>query len=159
MKTILAISIFLLICPCRFDTGDLRGDSVRAGVTPYQYQIMREFDLPRSFGFREIDSVVSICGQCDIPLGIAFRMIYSESRYDSTRVNDKYGCWGYIQLNPKYFSYGNRFDNLRQGFTFLAQKKAQYGSWSKAVNYYGSGGAMACSPESIAYVVRGRVNN
>ena len=61
------------------------------------------YRIPPSFTASELDFVSDMCIIKCIPLHIALNIIHNESRFDSTAVNPKTGCWGYMGLSPKYF--------------------------------------------------------
>lgn len=122
---------------------------------PYQYKYMETYDIPRTFGFREIDTVISVSHKYGVPEPIAFRLIYVESRFDSTAVNKTSGCWGYMGLSPKYFTAKNRFENIEQGLAFLSARRFALGSWEDALSYYNSGECMCSRSEYLNFVLYG----
>ena len=109
------------------------------------------YDIPAYFPDEDIDSVLAISGRYKIPEHIAFNMIHEESRFDSTADNGL--CGGYMQLNKKYFKWGNRFDNMLQGLRFLRSKYDEYETWAGAVIYYNSGGNMSSRPAYVNYIL------
>ena len=119
----------------------VKNDMVQPQIQNTVVDLRAKYHIPKKFGQRQIERVLKLSAEFSIPEHIAFNLIREESRFDSTVVS-KRGAKGYLQLLPKYFTFVNSDDNLRQGFKFLRQQFDRLGTWRKAVNYYNSGHRM-----------------
>jgi soluble lytic murein transglycosylase-like protein len=117
------------------------------------YDIRNKYDIPDSFTTANIDTVLSLADKLNIPEHIVFNLIYRESNFDSSVISHE-GCYGYMQLHPKYFDATGNDENLRQGLTFLKEQFIQLGTWEKALIYYNSGDNMNSNKEFINYILK-----
>lgn len=117
-----------------------------------QLDLRSKYDIPQTFSDACIDSVWAIKTRLGIPEHIPFNLLMKESSFDSTALSPD-GCFGYMQLNPKYFKPCNSNENIRQGLYFLKEQYDRLGSWEKAVIYYNSGERMKSSPEFVDYIL------
>ncbi len=60
-------------------------------------------DVPETVPYRDLKLMYNRCQEKDIPVGIFFRLVYFESRYDSTATS-RVGARGYCQVMPKTIS-------------------------------------------------------
>lgn len=108
--------------------------------------------------------VASKAAQYGIPADIADRWVHAESAYDP-KATSKKGARGLTQLMPKTAdTYGVKDvedpeQNVEGGAHYLADLKAQFGSWDKALAAYNAGpgavtkaGGVPDYPETQAYV-------
>jgi soluble lytic murein transglycosylase-like protein len=136
-------------------------DRLEASKTPFIfvyvnqtiYDIRDKYDIPDSFTTANIDTVLSLADELNIPEHIVFNLIYRESNFDSSVISYE-GCYGYMQLHPKYFNATGNNENLRQGLTFLKEQFIQLGTWEKALIYYNSGDNMNSNKEFIDYILK-----
>lgn len=117
-----------------------------------QLSVRDKYDIPETFSDVCIDSVWAIKTRLGIPEHIPFNLIMKESSFDSTALSPD-GCFGFMQLNPRYFKPCNSNENIRQGLMFLRQQYDRLGSWDKAVIYYNSGEKMRSDPEFVNYIL------
>ena len=76
----------------------------------------------------ELDALLEACDVGHIAPEIAMGLIQVESNFDSGAVNPKSGCYGYCQLNPRYFpSDLSPADNVQVGIEYLAYQLERYG--------------------------------
>ena len=76
----------------------------------------------------ELSALLETCeaGHIDVPTGLG--LIQVESNFNPNAVNPKSGCYGYCQLNPKYFQTDlPPVDNIRTGIEYLAYQLDRYG--------------------------------
>ena len=111
-----------------------------------------KYNIPKSMSDVCIDSVWAIKTRLGIPEHIPFNLIMKESCFDSNSLSPD-GCFGYMQLNPKYFKPCNSNENIRQRLTFLKEQYDRLGSWEKAVIYYNSGNKIKSDPEFVRYIL------
>ena len=94
----------------------------------------------------------------DIPVRIAFRLVYTESRFNDT-ITSPVGAYGFTQLMPKTFNHlkdqlgfshltiDNRFGNIYLGFYYLRtlydywinKGKSENTAWKFALASYNAG--------------------
>ena len=74
-----------------------------------------------------------------MPYALALGLIYTESRFDAYAVSAS-GCYGYCQLNPRYFPAGLcPADNIRHGIGWLGELIVEYGDVGAALTAYNAG--------------------
>lgn len=95
------------------------------------------------FGRKAYTEMKKWCRYYRVPEEIVLAIIYSESRFQSWRVNDLTGCFGYMQLSPKYFDEGGRMKNIHDGIKFLSDCYEKYHRWDSAIAFYAGGSNMA----------------
>jgi soluble lytic murein transglycosylase-like protein len=117
-----------------------------------QLDLRSKYDIPETFSDANIDSVWAIKNRLGIPEHIPFNLLMKESAFDSNALSPD-GCFGYMQLNPRYFKPCKSDENIRQGLMFLKEQYDRLGSWEKAVIYYNSGERMKSSPEFVDYIL------
>jgi len=88
----------------------------------------------------EHDAVLrAVCEESGVPYALALGLIYTESRFTSDAVS-KSGCYGYCQLNPRYFPSGlSPEDNIRHGIGWLGDLIGEYGDVAAALTAYSVG--------------------
>lgn len=135
-------------------------DQVHSLTTPFiivyanveQLSIRDKYAIPQTMSDACIDSVWAIKTRLGIPEHIPFNLIMKESSFDSTALSPD-GCFGFMQLNPRYFKPCNSNENIRQGLMFLRQQYDRLGTWEKAIIYYNSGEKMRSDPEFVNYIL------
>lgn len=85
-------------------------------------------------------TLVGVCSDNNIPLDIALGLIWVESRFQPDVVSPS-GCYGYCQLNPRYFPADlSPVDNIRNGMEYLGDCLERYnGDLSAALTAYHDG--------------------
>lgn len=73
-------------------------------------------NVPENVPYSDIKLMYDRCQEKDIPVGIFFRLVYFESRYDSTAASSA-GARGYCQVMPKTFSIWYNKLKLKGGTT------------------------------------------
>ena len=80
-----------------------------------------------------------VCEESGVPYALALGLIYTESRFTPNAVS-KSGCYGYCQLNPRYFPSGlSPEDNIRHGIGWLGELIGEYGDVAAALTAYSVG--------------------
>lgn len=110
------------------------------------------FKIPDKFINTQIDTVIEISKRMEIPRHISFNLIFKESCFDST-VTSPVGCYGYMQLHPRYFTTSTSYDNILQGLNFLKEQHDRFGNWDKALTYYNSGESMYRNSNFVNYIL------
>jgi hypothetical protein len=139
MRKWIVLAAFLMvgyIKPLEGVQNPLRNELVKPKQQNTAVDLRTKYHIPKKFGQKEIDTVLFYSKTLRIPENICFNLIYIESRFDSTAVNKKTKCAGYAQLHPKYFTFTDRFDNLKQGFEYLKKLFDKHGDWKKALQKY-----------------------
>lgn len=79
------------------------------------------------------------CAEHGVPVPLALGVIQVESRFQPDAVSPE-GCYGLMQLNPKYFPAGlSPADNLRAGIEYLGRLLEQRGDTAAALTAYNTG--------------------
>lgn len=138
----------------------IKYDRLETSKTPFilvyvnisNYDIREKYNIPDKFTNADIGNVLDITKELGIPEHIAFNLLFKESCFDSTVVSRE-GCYGYMQLHPKYFNAIGNKDNLQQGFVFLKKQFLEFGTWEKALIYYNSGNNMNSNKQFIDYIL------
>lgn len=79
------------------------------------------------------------CAEHGVPVPLALGVIQVESRFQPDAVSQE-GCYGLMQLNPKYFPAGlSPADNLRAGIEYLGRLLKQRGDPAAALTAYNAG--------------------
>ena len=88
----------------------------------------------------ELQTVLfEVCTENDVPVALALGVIEVESCFLADAVSPE-GCYGLMQLNPKYFPGGlSPADNLRAGIEHLGRLLGQYGDPAAALTAYNAG--------------------
>lgn len=79
------------------------------------------------------------CAEHGVPMPLALGVIQVESRFQPDAVSPE-GCYGLMQLNPKYFPAGlSPADNLQAGVEYLGRLLTQRGDPAAALTAYNAG--------------------
>lgn len=100
-------------------------------------------------------TVMSLSARFGIPLDIATRLVYEESRWKEHAVNrNANGSFdhGLAQLNSRYFGRYDWKTNLAKGLAHLAAMYKATGSWEWALVSYNAGLSGAKSPPARSLV-------
>lgn len=162
-KTILLVSllIIVMILTVVFARSSInRYELLKKSKVPFiviyanveQLDLRSKYDIPQTMSDACIDSVWAIKTRLGIPEHIPFNLLMKESCFDSNALS-KDGCFGYMQLNPKYFKPCKSNENIRQGLYFLKEQYDRLGSWKKALIYYNSGENNCSDPKLINYIL------
>lgn len=83
--------------------------------------------------------LLETCEANDIAPSLAVGLIEVESRF-RPNVKSKSGCYGYCQLNPKYFGRGlSPKENIKAGIEYLAYQCKRYGNVESGLTAYNKG--------------------
>lgn len=89
-------------------------------------QVSRRWDVPLTG--EEMTALLEACEAGHIDPEIALGLIQVESNFRADAMNPRSGCYGYCQLNPRYFpSDLSPADNVRVGIEYLAYQLERYG--------------------------------
>lgn len=85
------------------------------------------------------EALVAACEEYSVPLPLALGVIEVESRFQADVISPE-GCYGLMQLNPKYFPTDlSPKDNLRAGIEYLGSLLVKYGDTEAALTSYNAG--------------------
>lgn len=89
----------------------------------------------------ELDALLETCDAEHIAPEIALGLIQVESNFRADAMNPRSGCYGYCQLNPRYFPADlSPVDNIRAGIEYLAYQLERYdGDLGAALTAYNAG--------------------
>lgn len=80
------------------------------------------------------------CEEYGVELAMALGVIEVESGFKPDIVNPISGCYGLMQLNPRYFPADlPHGENIRQGVAYLGQLLERYGDEAAALTAYNAG--------------------
>lgn len=75
----------------------------------------------------ELSTLLEVCETGHISPAIGLGLIQVESSFRADALNPNSGCYGYCQLNPKYFPADlSPVDNIRTGIEYLAYQLERY---------------------------------
>lgn len=75
-----------------------------------------------------VDALISSCEEWGVPLELALGVIEVESNFDPKVVNPVSGCYGLMQLSPRYFPGGlTPVENIQAGVAYLGELLERYG--------------------------------
>lgn len=112
-------------------------------IQPSNYEtpvatLTAEWDTPLSE--EELAALLETCAAGHIRPSIGLGLIQVESSFDPDAVNPKSNCYGYCQLNPRYFPSGlSPADNIRTGIGYLAKQLEHYDNLEAALTAYNAG--------------------
>ncbi len=97
------------------------------------------YDVPLTT--EELTALLETCEAGHIEPETGLGLIQYESSFDPYALNEKSGCYGYCQLNPKYFPADlSPVDNIRAGIEYLAYQLERYdGDLEAALTAYNAG--------------------
>ena len=105
-----------------------------------------EFGLAESYAWdvpltdAELSALLDACEAGHIDPALALALIQVESSFDPEAINPVSGCYGYCQLNPKYFPAGlTPEENITAGIGYLAEQLDRYGDLEAALTAYNAG--------------------
>ncbi len=80
------------------------------------------------------------CAEAGVPYEVGLGLIETESGFQADAVSPA-GCYGYCQLNPRYFPAGlDGAENIRAGMTYLAECVQRYdGDLAAGLTAYNAG--------------------
>ena len=79
------------------------------------------------------------CEEADVPVALALGVIQVESGFRTDAVSSR-GCYGLMQLNPKYFPDKlSPEDNIREGVAYLGRLLEEHGDTAAALTAYAVG--------------------
>jgi len=86
------------------------------------------------------DALHTACERYNVPYHLALGLIETESRFDTEAVNKKSGCFGLMQLNPRYFQSGlSPAENIEAGIGYLGSLLERYDDTAAALTAYHDG--------------------
>lgn len=101
-------------------------------------QVSRQWDVPLTD--EEMAALLDACEAGHIDPTIGLGLIQVESNFRADALNPRSGCYGYCQLNPRYFpSDLSPADNIRTGIEFLAYQLERYDNLEAALTAYNAG--------------------
>lgn len=87
----------------------------------------------------EKNALLEVCAEKSIDPSLALGLIYVESRFVSN-VRSPSGCYGYCQLNPRYFPSGlSPSENIKAGIGYLGDLLERYDCLDAALTAYHDG--------------------
>ena len=87
----------------------------------------------------EYRALLEACEENRIAPSLALGLIQVESRFDKN-ARSRSGCYGYCQLNPRYFPTGlSPEDNIRTGIAYLGYQCERYGNTESGLTAYNAG--------------------
>lgn len=88
----------------------------------------------------ELEALLEACDAGHIHPSIGLGLIQVESSFNPDAVNSRSGCYGYCQLNPRYFpSDLSPVENIRTGIGYLAEQLVRYDNLEAALTAYNAG--------------------
>lgn len=88
----------------------------------------------------ELSTLLEVCETGHISPAIGLGLIQVESSFRADALNPNSGCYGYCQLNPKYFPADlSPVDNIRTGIEYLAYQLERYDNLEAALTAYNAG--------------------
>ena len=82
-------------------------------------------DVPLPFVLQ--DALHTACERHGVPYHIALGLIEVESRFDAEAVNQRTGCYGLMQLSPRFFPSGlPPAENIEAGIGYLGELMEKY---------------------------------
>ena len=114
-------------------------DSLLDMVEIYQpEQVSRRWDVPLTD--KELTALLEACKTGHIDPTIGLGLIQVESSFRADALNERSGCYGYCQLNPRYFPTDlSPADNIRTGIEYLAYQLERYDDLEAALTAYNAG--------------------
>ena len=102
-------------------------------------QVKPTWDVPLTG--EELAALLETCEAGHISPAIGLGLIQVESSFRADALNERSGCYGYCQLNPRYFPTGlSPADNIRTGIEYLAYQLDRYaGDLEAALTAYNAG--------------------
>lgn len=97
------------------------------------------YDVPLTT--EELTVLLETCEAGNINPETGLGLIQYESSFDPYALNERSGCYGYCQLNPRYFPSGlSPVENIRAGIEYLAYQLERYdGDLEAALTAYNAG--------------------
>ena len=96
------------------------------------------WDVPLTH--EELKALLEACEAGRIAPELALGLIQVESSFRADAVNLRTGCYGYCQLNPRYFPSGlSPAENIRTGIEYLAYQLERYDNLEAALTAYNAG--------------------
>lgn len=98
-----------------------------------------QWDVPLTE--EEMTALLEACGAANIDPVLGLSLIQVESSFRADALNERSGCYGYCQLNPRYFpSDLSPADNIRTGIKYLSEQLERYdGDAEAALTAYNAG--------------------
>jgi len=97
-----------------------------------------EWDVPLTD--EEMTVLLETCEAGHIHPSIVLGLIQVESDFRADALNPTSGCYGYCQLNPRYFPSGlSPADNIRTGIEYLIYQLERYDNLEAALTAYNAG--------------------
>lgn len=88
----------------------------------------------------EMTALLETCEAGHISPAIGLGLVQAESSFRADALNERSGCYGYCQLNPKYFPADlSPVDNIRAGIEYLAYQLERYDDLEAALTAYNAG--------------------
>ncbi len=114
-------------------------DTVRIAKPEQVTPTAPAYDVPLTD--EEMAVLLETCEVGNIEPETGLGLIQYESSFDPNALNEKSGCYGYCQLNPRYFPSGlSPVENIRAGIEYLAYQLERYdGDLEAALTAYNAG--------------------
>lgn len=88
----------------------------------------------------ELSALLETCEAGHIHPSVGLGLIQVESNFKADALNPNSGCYGYCQLNPRYFpSDLSPADNIRTGIEYLTYQLERYDNLEAALTAYNAG--------------------
>ena len=125
-------------------------------ANPHTIAKIDAFIAPRAYSA----SVMHWASYYGVPLDIAVRLAYEESRWDENAMHrNRNGTYdhGLYQLNSRYYRVGGPGRDIRLGLGHLASMYRITGTWRKAVIAYNAGASRVLNPPASSHRLADRV--
>lgn len=153
-------------------------DSFHVSEDYLRYKMYKETGIiiPERVSEDHLKAIAKLSEDKKIPLNIFLRVIYHESRFDSSAVNKSSGAFGYCQTMPLTFNHfysamkleggKSAINNLTIGAEVLAKKfnywtgrgRDEMGAWEMALAGYAMGDSLPRALNAVPNAVRPYVN-
>ena len=140
----LVLSIAVIICCAAYLDQGKQTETPKPTQTVYQDPMPEETPwrlVIADLGLRMTDVVVEACAENNVRVPLALAIIEHECGFVLDAVNPKSGCYGPMQLNPKYFPEDlTPEENIRTGIAYMGELLQRYnGDEAHALTAYNYG--------------------
>lgn len=118
--------------------------TVQGQTDPLELKVTTIYDIPMSEEHQQL--VHDYCKMFGQDERLIYGVIYAESNFEASAVNEETGCYGYMQLNPLIYDparFGDSKQNLYAGIAEITRLMCTYGDPTVALLSYNNGEAGA----------------